>query len=332
MNDDVAAALELHLALNGRSRRGCSKGPDTAAAAPCCKRATTAMPVALPGKRVKREIQEIKLEHASSRRNLAVDLRLLQLCCALSFDPQANSTEASSDEARLQQLVVAYRSTHPPTEAATAALMGALFELRQVLFYQPEDLVPAWQLTAEAEVQWDSWGSEGFRARGAHAPAEPGTVPCKQALDMQRALDNRLGFPIFAPNALCTVARVDSPGDPLDGQLELVAATNLAGGTLLPWIGQLQLQESSEIDRYEFKFNWWDSKLIVKPDARCAATYTNDYCGADRSDQNKSLNVHKLNCHFCVLADWAGRPFTFLHLNKAVKKGEALWIDYGELV
>ena len=122
---------------------------------------------------------------------------------------------------------------------------------------------------------------------------------------------------------------MEQPGEPLDGQLELIATASAPSGTLFPWMGQLQLHESTEADRYEFEFFWRQTKLIVKPDPRCAATYANDYCGHDRSEQNRHRHGHKLNCHFSVLADLEGRPYIFLQLNRDVKKGETLWIDYG---
>ena len=277
----------------------------------------------MPAVGVKLEVLETELKVVTRRLNLAVDLRLQQLCSALSSGTASNQTH-------VQQLVRAYRSSNPPTEAAAVALMSGIFDLRKALFYEPSVEMPMWQLTQEASALWSKWGNQGFRARGMHAPTEPGPIPCKQQQKIQTALmDSRARIPEFAPNSQCMVARVDQPGEPLDGQLELIATASAPGGTLFPWMGQLQLHESTEADRYEFEFWWRQTKLIVKPDPGCAATYANDYCGHDRSEQNRHRHGHKLNCHFSVLADREGRPYIFLQLNRDVKKGETLWIDYG---
>ena len=82
MDDDAAAARELHLALNGRSRRGCLNGRNAAAVpsdeqpqvaavvrVPCRKRAARVVPLARPAKRGKNETNSCATERLQTTTN-----------------------------------------------------------------------------------------------------------------------------------------------------------------------------------------------------------------------------------------------------------------------
>ena len=71
--------------------------------------------------------------------------------------------------------------------------------------------------------------------RGPGAPAEPAEIPAHQQLELEQLLHSSPSVLILQPNALCSVAAVDDPSSVLHKQLQVVAAKNLAKGTLMPW-------------------------------------------------------------------------------------------------
>ena len=114
-------------------------------------------------------------------------------------------------------------------------------------------------------------------------------------------------------------------------QLQLVATSTLPTGTLIQscplvssqmptldadlidWrknrVGKLLVDDGTPAaDSYEFAMMWRNKSLIVQPDHRCTATYANDYCGPDRTSQNKRKFRTRLNAQFVAVSDHYGRP------------------------
>lgn len=81
---------------------------------------------------------------------------------------------------------------------------------------------------------------------------------------------------------------------------------------------------------YEFQFLWRGQTLVSSPNMRTAAPYANDYCGPDRSVEQKRRTAHRQNMRFCVVGDAYGRPFVFLLAIKDIPKGHTCWLDYGD--
>ena len=211
--------------------------------------------------------------------------------------------------------------------------------------------VRPWKFTDRTRALWRQWETEGACSRDAESIREPNTIPSTQGLQLDAILNGSGGVPLVMPNELCSVVAVNDPTSNLHRQLQSVASVELAAGTMIPWAASMSLPQTSgsnDAVRYEFELSWRQVQLIAKPDMRCAATYVkynsprcfafwsdsccvgSDYCGPDRSPENKIASRYKLNCHIVVMADQYSRPYIFLQISKNVDEGAPLWIDYGD--
>ena len=273
-------------------------------------------------KRARKEIHSLaaeRLQQATGKHRAGVSNKLHQLCSALP----------DTDAQHLHCLIYRYRAG--ATAAAVHDLVEALRSLQTQLGYSASQQVPAWQFTDKSRELWLQWEREGTCRRDARAPQQQNAIPISQKQELDKILNSNK-VALLMPNQLCSIAAVDEPSSALDGQLQAVANVQLATGMMIPWIAQLHLDDDadSEIDKYEFEFQWRSlQRLKARPDARCAATYVNDYAGPDRSDENKQAQHCKLNCAFCVTEDRHSRPYIFLQTLKLIREGEPLWIDYG---
>lgn len=96
----------------------------------------------------------------------------------------------------------------------------------------------------------------------------------------------------------------------MKGQLEVRFSKDCCAGSLIPWNGEYSLaSELKTADIYEVLMKFHDQKIVLRPDKKGAACYTNDYAGPlPHREANKEKYKDLYNLAMVEVKDHYGRP------------------------
>ena len=98
----------------------------------------------------------------------------------------------------------------------------------------------------------------------------------------------------------------------MKGQLEVHFRKDLCAGTLIPWSGKYFLDsELNTVGLYEVQMNFHGRTIVLRPDKKGAACYTNDFAGPlPHRETNKIKYQDSYNLAMERVEDHYGRPCT----------------------
>jgi hypothetical protein len=98
----------------------------------------------------------------------------------------------------------------------------------------------------------------------------------------------------------------------MKGQLEVHFRKDLCAGTLIPWSGKYFLDsELNTVGLYEVQMNFHGRTIVLRPDKKGAACYTNDFAGPlPHRQENKRKYQDSYNLAMEQVEDHYGRPCT----------------------